>query len=137
MMGLIIGVHVIVCTLLIILILIQRGRGGGLAESFHDVESVLGTKTNAFLTRTTTVLSILFFITCLTLAILSIKQSRSLIKDTGLKTQVPMHSLPVTPVPAAESTKQAAPQAPKVENKQATDNTQSTAAPKTEIPKAK
>jgi len=84
-MGLIITVHVIVCVLLIALILIQRGRGGGLAESFSDVESVLGTKTNAFLTRTTTVLSVLFFITCLSLAVLSIRQSRSLMRD--IKTQ--------------------------------------------------
>lgn len=81
MMNLIIAIHVIVCTLLIVIILIQRGRGGGLAESFSDVESMLGTKTSAFLTKTTTVLSILFFITCLSLAVLSIRQSRSLMRN--------------------------------------------------------
>ena len=102
MMGLVITIHVIVCALLITLILIQRGRGGGLAESFSDVESMFGTKTNTFLTRTTTVLSVLFFITCLSLALLSIKQSRSLLRDT--KTQaVPVGQ--TAPAPAQEAPK--------------------------------
>lgn len=84
MTGLIIAVHVIVCILLIILILIQRGRGGGLVDTFSDVESMFGTKTNAFLTRTTTVLSIIFFITCLSLALISARQSKSLLdRDTA------------------------------------------------------
>lgn len=84
MTGLIIAIHVIVCVLLIILILIQRGRGGGLVDTFSDVESMFGTKTNAFLTRTTTVLSIVFFITCLSLALISARQSKSLLdKDTA------------------------------------------------------
>ena len=77
----IIVLHVIVCIGLIGIVLIQRGRGSGLVESFAGVESMFGTKTSAFLTRTTTVLSILFFLTCLSLAILSIKQSRSLMRD--------------------------------------------------------
>ena len=98
MMGLIITIHVIVCVLLIALILIQRGRGGGLAESFSDVESMLGTKTNAFLTRTTTVLSVLFFITCLSLAVLSIRQSRSLMRDTKTQAATAPEATPlVTP----------------------------------------
>ncbi|MDD4894110.1 MAG: preprotein translocase subunit SecG [Candidatus Omnitrophica bacterium] len=96
MIGLIIAIHVIVCALLIVLILIQRGRGGGLAESFHDVESMFGTKTNAFLTRTTTVLSTMFFITCLSLALLSIKQSRSLLRDTKAQKAPAAESAPLT-----------------------------------------
>ncbi|MFA5357110.1 MAG: preprotein translocase subunit SecG [Candidatus Omnitrophota bacterium] len=83
MMSFIIAIHVVVCALLIVLILIQRGRGGGLTESFSDVESMLGTKTNAFLTRTTAILSALFFITCLSLAVLSVRQSRSLMRNSA------------------------------------------------------
>lgn len=74
-------VHAIVCFLLIALVLVQRGRGSGLVESFAGVESMFGTKTNAFLTRSTTVLSIIFFITCLSLAILSVRQSKSLLSN--------------------------------------------------------
>jgi protein translocase SecG subunit len=85
MMTFIIVIHVIICAGLIGLVLIQRGRGSGLVESLSGVESVFGTKTNTFLTRTTTILSILFFITCLSLAILSVKQSKSLMRNTSLK----------------------------------------------------
>ncbi len=79
-MGFIIVVHVIVCILLIILVLIQSGRGGGLVDNLSNIESMFGTKTNAFLTKSTTVLSTLFFTTCLLLAFLSLKQSRSLME---------------------------------------------------------
>ncbi|MFA5310974.1 MAG: preprotein translocase subunit SecG [Candidatus Omnitrophota bacterium] len=81
MMGFIIAIHVIACALLIVLVLIQRGRGGGLVESFSGVESMFGTKTNAFLTRITTICATVFFLTCLTLAILSIRQSKSLLAN--------------------------------------------------------
>ncbi len=81
MMGLIIGIHVLACIILIILILIQAGRGGGLVEGFSGVESMFGTKTNTFLTRTTTVFSTIFIITCISLALLSARKSRSLMKN--------------------------------------------------------
>lgn len=88
MMTFAIVIHVIICVCLIGLVLIQRGRGSGLVESFSGVESMFGTKTSAFLTRTTTILSILFFFTCLVLAVLSVRQSRSLLKDIKLKEPV-------------------------------------------------
>ncbi len=132
-MGLIITIHVIACILLIALILIQRGRGGGLAESFSDVESMFGTKTNAFLTRTTSVLSVLFFITCLSLAVLSVKQSRSLMRDTKIQTAPIGQTAPlVTPqaLPDQAAQQQAVQQTPKVEEKANIEKTQE--APKTE-----
>ena len=92
MMTSIIIIHVIACVVLIALVLIQRGRGSGLVESFQGVESMFGTKTNAFLTRTTTVMSIVFFLTCLSLAVLSVKQSRSLMRD--IKTTEPIKQTP-------------------------------------------
>ncbi|MFY9402538.1 MAG: preprotein translocase subunit SecG [Candidatus Omnitrophota bacterium] len=79
MMGLVITIHIIACLLLIILVLIQRGRGSGLVESFAGVESMFGTKTSDFLTRTTTICAVIFFLTCLALAILSVRQSKSLL----------------------------------------------------------
>ena len=81
MISLLVIVHVIVCILLIALVLVQRGRGGGLVESFAGVESMFGTKTNTFLTRSTTILSVVFFFTCLSLAVLSVRQSRSLLSN--------------------------------------------------------
>ena len=79
-MGVIIVVHVVVCALLIAIILIQRGKGGGLVESFSGVESMFGTKTNEFLARITTALAIIFFITCIALALFSAKQGKSLMQ---------------------------------------------------------
>ena len=81
MMTFFIIVHVTACIVLIGLVLIQRGRGAGLVESFSGVESMFGTKTSVFLTRTTTIMSVVFFITCLALAILSVRQSKSLMRD--------------------------------------------------------
>ncbi len=87
MMGFIITVHVIVCVLLIMLILIQRGHGGGLLESFSGVESMFGTKTNELLARITTISAVIFFITCIGLALFSAKQGKSLMMQTTASQQ--------------------------------------------------
>jgi len=130
----IIVLHVIICIVLIGLVLIQRGRGGGLVESFSGVESMFGTKTNTFLTRTTTVCSTLFFLTCLSLAVLSVRQSKSLMrnirpkaaveettttgqKETGLTPETPAEQKlleqvpPQQEAPKAEENKQEPPKA--------------------------
>jgi preprotein translocase subunit SecG len=99
----IIIIHVIICIALIGIVLIQRGRGSGLVETFSGVESMFGTKTNTFLTRTTTVLSILFFFTCLSLAVLSVRQSRSLMRN--IKAKEPAETLPAKTAPHQEAPK--------------------------------
>ena len=121
MMIFIIIIHVIICIVLIGIILIQQGRGSGLVESFSGVESMFGTKTNAFLTRTTTILSILFFFTCLSLAGLSVRQSRSLMRN--IKTEKPTETLPVKTGPTQEVPKPEAarPETPIQEQPQAQD----------------
>lgn len=79
-MGIVIVIHITVCAGLIFFILIQAGKGGGLIESFSSAESIFGTKTNTFLTKTTTVLAITFFITCLVLAFFSVQQTKSIVE---------------------------------------------------------
>lgn len=114
MMTFIIVLHVTACLILITLVLIQRGRGGGLVESFAGVESMFGTKTSSFLTRTTTVMSIVFFITCLLLAFISVKQSKSLMTNvrsdqaTAAAKQEVKTEEAVKPQPASEGGEQAA-----------------------------
>jgi len=97
MMGLVVTVHVIVCIGLIVIVLIQRGRGAGLVESFSGIESMFGVKTSAFLTKITTVFSIIFFVTCLSLTFFSLRQSKSLMR--GYKSTVPVKqtTIPVKP----------------------------------------
>ncbi len=85
MMSLVITIHVIVCMVLITAILIQRGRGGGFIESFSGLESMFGTKTSEFLSRMTSVLAVVFFFTCLSLAFLSLKESKSLMRSVKPK----------------------------------------------------
>ncbi len=89
MMTFLIIIHVTACLVLIGLVLIQRGRGAGLVESFAGVESMFGTKTSTFLTRTTTIMSVVFFMTCLALAVLSVRQSKSLMSNVRtVKTKI-------------------------------------------------
>lgn len=97
-MGIIIAIHVIVSIALIGIILIQRGRGGGLVDSFQGLETVFGTKTSAFLTRMTTILATVFFLSCLTLAFLSLRQSRSLLRNAPVPPGATQNSTaPATP----------------------------------------
>ena len=89
MFGFIIFLHTVVCLLLVMIILMQSGRGGGLTESFSAAESMFGAKTNIVLVRATTVLASLFLVTCLSLAFLSARSSKSLIKEKIADTTMP------------------------------------------------
>ena len=70
--------HVVFAILLIVSILMQAGKGGGLAEGFSSAENLLGAQTNVVMIKVTTVLAILFFALSLTLAFLNSRNDRSL-----------------------------------------------------------
>jgi preprotein translocase subunit SecG len=78
MYNLVLIIHIIVALTLIGLILIQRGRSGGLVEALGGVESIFGTKTSSFLVKMTVLLAILFFLTSISLAYLSKQKGKSL-----------------------------------------------------------
>lgn len=88
-MGFILVIHVIACVLLVISILMQAGRGGGLTETFQSAESMFGTQTNVFMVRTTTVLAAIFISTSLLLAFKSSKGDQSLMANKKLLSAVP------------------------------------------------
>jgi len=88
-MGFILVIHVIVCVLLVITILMQAGRGGGLTETFQSAESMFGTQTNAFMVRLTTILAVIFISTSLLFAFQSSKGAQSLMANKKLLTKVP------------------------------------------------
>ena len=79
--GLVIAIHVIASLVLIAVILLQAGRGGGLSETFggNSTQTILGTKTSVFLKRATEICAVVYIITCLTLAVLTSHQGRSLV----------------------------------------------------------
>jgi preprotein translocase subunit SecG len=88
--------HVIVSILLVITILMQSGKGGGLAEGFSSAENLLGAQTNTVMVKITGVLTALFLGLSLLLAVLSSQKDRSLIEalpDVKTKTVVNIDQL--------------------------------------------
>ncbi|MEI8176740.1 MAG: preprotein translocase subunit SecG, partial [Candidatus Omnitrophota bacterium] len=78
MYAFLIVIHVIVSLVLILVILLQAGRGGGLSESFgfSSTQTLFGTSATEFLQKATSICAIVFLLTCLSLAALSTKRSR-------------------------------------------------------------
>jgi len=80
-------VHVLVCMVLVLVVLMQSGRGGGLTDGFGAAESMFGAKTNIVLVRATTTLAFIFLVTSLSLAFLSSQRDKSLLMNAAQKTQ--------------------------------------------------
>lgn len=83
----IIVIHVVISLMLIVMVLIQSGKGTGFADVFGMGggmgQSLFGVQTGTFLTRLTTVLAILFMITSLSLAIFMGYSRRSVVDKIG------------------------------------------------------
>lgn len=94
MFGLIIALHILICLFLILVILIQPGKGYGLSETFGGTtQTIFGTRSATFLTRTTAISATIFLLTCLSIAVISGKRSRSLmerIKTEEVKKEIPV-----------------------------------------------
>ncbi len=107
-----IGIHVIVSIFLILVILLQAGRGGGLSETFGggSVQTIFGTKTSTFLTRATTTGAIVFILTSLVLDLMASRYSKSVVeknKSVMEKTLAPAkeaQETKETPKPVADNT---------------------------------
>lgn len=83
-------VHVLACLFLILVVLLQPGKGGGLGGiTSPAAQQVFGGRgAGNFLTRTTWVIGTTFFVTSLSLAYLSTSQDTSLMKSNSKKTTV-------------------------------------------------
>lgn len=103
MFGLLITLHVISCLVLIMVILLQAGKGGGISETFGGgggLQQMLGTKASSFLTKATAASAVLFLATSLTLAIMSTKRSGSIVEREVSKEEKAMPAkVPVQPTP--------------------------------------
>ncbi len=76
-------IHVIVSMVLILVILMQAGRGSGASEMFggSSTQTIFGTSASNFLMKATAASAVIFIITCMTLAIMSSSRSRSLMES--------------------------------------------------------
>ncbi|MFC1590808.1 preprotein translocase subunit SecG [Candidatus Omnitrophota bacterium] len=106
--GFVVFLHITACVVLILVILFQAGRGGGLAEPFggSSTKTIFGTKTGTFLTRATSVCAVLYIITCLTLGVLTARKSRSLVDKEMSR---PLPQIPTFPseIPLGEKARDA------------------------------
>lgn len=93
-----ITVHVIACLFLIVVILLQAGRGGGLSDiaGGSQAQSILGTETNTFMKRLTEIFAVAFLLTSLTLGIISTHRGKSLMEQKRLGQNVQRNA----PLPA-------------------------------------
>ena len=105
--------HVIASLMLILVILLQAGKGGGLSEMFGGAlrsnEKLFGTETNAFLTRATTFAAVIFIITSISLGVITTRQGRSIVDSQTLQRQ--LNEL-INKMPAAETSVPEAPPTP-------------------------
>jgi preprotein translocase subunit SecG len=89
MYGVIIGLHVLICGLLIVVVLLQSGKGGGLAGAFGGaggIGAVFGGQSAAtFLTKATRYLAIGFMLTSLVLALMARGTVGGGTVETGLR----------------------------------------------------
>lgn len=89
--ALITGIHILACIALMVTILLQSGKGGGLAGAFGGGSSQTlfgGRGAASFLSRASTVLAIIFFVTSLTLGLSASRGSAaraSLIQEEARK----------------------------------------------------
>jgi preprotein translocase subunit SecG len=100
--GLVIGVHLIICVVMVLVVLLQAGKGGGLAGAFGGTggagQALFGGRGAAtFLSKATTALGITFMTTSLALALLSGGNTapRSLVRESPDATPPPVTSEPI------------------------------------------
>jgi len=95
---------ILVCFLMIIVILLQAGKGRGLAGTFGGIGSsaVFGGRGAAtFLSKTTTILAILYMSLCLIIGYFYKQQSEVKRESVIQRQTTEQSSLPVTDVPVA------------------------------------
>ncbi|MBS9768240.1 MAG: preprotein translocase subunit SecG [Flavobacteriaceae bacterium] len=95
----------IVCILLILIVLVQNSKGGGLASTFAGSNQIMGVKkTGDFLERATWALAVILFVLCLaSAAVIPNVQEQENIENIGDKMQDKVEKTPVLPTtPKAE-----------------------------------
>jgi preprotein translocase subunit SecG len=106
LLGLLLVIQILISVLLVVVILLQSSKGGGLAGIAGGLTSstVFGGRSAAnFLTKATTILTTLFFINCLGMAILTAHaDSASSVTQQAVRTEGTSDS-PVPAIPGGQT----------------------------------
>ena len=107
MYALMMTIHVIVCLCLIAVVLVQSGKGGGLAGGAFGgaTQTVFGGRgATDFITRATVVLGVLFFVTSLSLALMTTRgtsRARSVVTEAAKRASTGAQPVPAPGTPPA------------------------------------
>ena len=110
MYTLMIIIHVVVCLALILIVLLQTGKGAEMGAGFGggSNQTIFGSRGAAtFLSKITTGAAVMFMLTSLSLAIMTKNRTGSVIRDTA-----PRATAPAAPGAPSASAPSAAPSAP-------------------------
>ncbi|MBU0507303.1 preprotein translocase subunit SecG [bacterium] len=101
--GILIALQLVISVLMVVAILMQSSKGGGLAGIAGGAlaSSVFGGRATAtFLSKATTVLAALFMLNCLSMAVISAHREST----TSVTQQAVSQEQPVSPVPSLPAT---------------------------------
>jgi preprotein translocase subunit SecG len=98
--------HVFVCVILVLVVLLQSGKGADLAGAFGGgaTQTAFGSRGPAsFLSKMTTVAAIIFMLTSFGLSMISTRTERKSVLETGgqQQTTTPARRVPAAQTPAA------------------------------------
>jgi preprotein translocase subunit SecG len=113
----IIGLYVLVCLMLSLVILLQQGRGGDIANAFggSSSQAAFGARSGAtLLTKATSVAAVLFMLLALTLSIIGQRGTGSVVSGTPAPpaSAAPKPLTPPRPATAPASSTPATPATP-------------------------
>ena len=102
MQYLIICIHVIVCLALILIVLLQQGKGAGMGAAFGGSSQAVFGSTGAapFLSKVTAAAAIVFMLTCLSLSYMYGKGKTSSIMEGVSQPQAPITQQIPAPAPS-------------------------------------
>lgn len=111
--GLVLTLHILVCLFLIVVILVQGGRGGmGETLAGASSQSLFGGAANAFMSRITAVVGGLFMVACLSLAVLSTARGKSVVEQFPIELPQAPQAPTAQPQPPSAEPAEAPAQAP-------------------------
>ena len=99
--------HILVCVALILIVLLQAGKGASMGAAFGGAsQTIFGSPGAAgFLTKITTVAAILFMITSIFLTLVSTRRSSTVLEETRKEVTKPVPVEEPRPVPGPEEQK--------------------------------